>query len=151
MEHIDLPLNHLNLHKNSNQTISSFCIASISWKKENHEKQILIELISETYKWHFSVEMLITPSKSSCSKFGHKLAIDSKSRSVKPRIAAKNNFFRFGQLFKSCRRLSPGDASSRKLFYERNYSIIFQRMTEKTIRNLPPTKINFFKFSARRC
>lgn len=59
--------------------------------------------------------MLITPSKSSCSKLGHKFAIFSKSRSVSPRIAAKNSFLRFGQPFNRRSRLSPGDASSRKL------------------------------------
>lgn len=60
--------------------------------------------------------MPMTPSKSNCSRSGHKLAMASKSRSVRPRIAAKNSFLIFGQLFKSCFKLSPGDGSSRKLF-----------------------------------
>lgn len=69
-----------------------------------------------TYKKHLSVEMPITPSRSSCSKFGHRLAIFSKSRSVNPRIAAKKSFLRFGQPLNNFNKLSPGDASSRKLW-----------------------------------
>lgn len=59
----------------------------------------------------------------SCSKFGQRLAIFSKSRSFNPRIAAKNIFFRFGQPFRKRSRLSPGDASSRKLSTEHIYSV----------------------------
>lgn len=59
--------------------------------------------------------MPMTPNKSSCSRFGQWLAIFSKSRSVSPRIAAKKSFFNFGQPLSSSLRLSPGDASSRKL------------------------------------
>lgn len=62
----------------------------------------------------------MTLSNSNCSRSGHKLAMASKSRSVRPRIAAKNSFFMFGQLFNSCFKLSPGDASSRKLLQIEN-------------------------------
>lgn len=57
----------------------------------------------------------MTPSKSNCSRFGHKLAMFSKSRSVRPRIAARKSFFSFVQPFNNSFRLSPGDASSRRL------------------------------------
>lgn len=54
------------------------------------------------------------PMRSSCCKFGHWLAMLSRSRSVKPRTAVKNSFFNFGQPRRKNRRLSVGGVSSRR-------------------------------------
>lgn len=100
-----------------------------------------------THVKHFSVEIPMTPSKSNCSKFGHKLAIFSKSRSVRPRMAARNSFFKFGQPFSNSFRLSPGEASSRKLSTKIE-TYFDQSRCWRQANNLPPTKINLFQLRA---
>lgn len=86
----------------------------------------------------------MTPSKSNCSRFGHKFAMFSKSRSVRPRIAARNSFFNFGQPFSNSFRLSPGEASSRKL-NEKIHQKWVRASGKQANLNLPPTKINLFQ------